>query len=267
MLTEAQLRQFREDGYVIIDEAVEPSMLEPLRAAAARVTERTRAGEWPHKRKAGEDDIWGVSHLLHPELDEPVFAEYMASAPVLDVAADLLGTDRLRLELVNMLVNPAQREFAIGWHRDLLRREVPAEEEIAILGQLQDGVQWNTALYDEASLLIIPGTHRRCATPEERDAQFRRPMEPVAGQMAVTLKPGQGVYYNSQLIHRGIYPHRQRRETIHACMHVAGSESHRDYYYNSLQWMDTPGFRDRLPARLRPLYDNWRNDVVEHRGE
>ena len=49
----------------------------PLRAATARVTARTRAGEWPHKRRASDDDIWGVSHLLHPELAEPIFAEYM----------------------------------------------------------------------------------------------------------------------------------------------------------------------------------------------
>jgi ectoine hydroxylase-related dioxygenase (phytanoyl-CoA dioxygenase family) len=266
MLTEAQRQQFHDDGYVIIDEAVEPAMLEPLRAATGRVTERTRAGEWPHKRGAPDNDIWGVSHLLHPDLDAPIFADYMASAPVLDVAADLLDTPELRLELVNMLVNPARAPHKIGWHRDLLRREVLPEEEITILRQLQDGIQWNTALYDEACLLIVPGTHRRCATEEERDVQFRRPMDPIPGQLAVELKAGQGVYYNSQLIHRGIYPHDRRRETIHACMHVAGSAAHRNYYYDSLKWMDTPGFRDRLPARLQPLYDNWLRDVAEHRG-
>lgn len=265
-LSPAQLEQFHDQGYVIIEQAVEPALLEPLRAATARVTERTRVGEWPHKRRAGDDDIWGVSHLLHPELDEPIFAEYMASAPVLDVAAGLLGTPDLRLELVNMLVNPSRHDHEIGWHRDLLRREVPAEEEIAILSQLQDGIQWNTALYEEACLLIVPGTHRRCATPEEREAQFRQPLAPLSGQMAVALKAGQGVYYNSQLIHRGIYPQGRRRETIHACMHVAGSASNRGYYYDALRWMETPGFRDRLPERLQPLYENWARDVSGLKG-
>src|SRR5947209_7346647 len=99
MLSSAQLQQFQDEGYVVVDEAIEPEMLAPLRAATARVTEHTRAGAWPHKRRAGEEDIWGVSHLLHPELAEPIFADYMASPPVLEVAADLLGTPRLRLEL------------------------------------------------------------------------------------------------------------------------------------------------------------------------
>jgi ectoine hydroxylase-related dioxygenase (phytanoyl-CoA dioxygenase family) len=266
MLSKGQREQFLNDGYVVIDQAVDPSVLEPLRAAADRVTRKARSGKWPHVRRAPEGDIWGVSHLLHPELDEPVFAEYMASPPVLEVAADLLGTPELRLELVNMLVNPARQDYAIEWHRDLLRQEVPPEEELAILSRLQDGLQWNTALYDEACLLIVPGTHRRCATQEERDAQFRRPMEPLSGQLAVELKAGQGVYYNSQLIHRGVYPAGQRRETIHACLHVAGSAAHREFYWRSLSWMDAPGFRDRLPSALRPLYDRWLADMEPFRG-
>jgi hypothetical protein len=90
-------------------------------------------------------------------------------------------------------------------------------------------------------------------------------MDPMPGQMAVELKAGQGVYYNSQLIHRGIYPHGRRRETIHACMHVADAAAHRRYYYDSLKWMDTPGFRARLPPRLQPLHDHWLRNVAEYR--
>jgi ectoine hydroxylase-related dioxygenase (phytanoyl-CoA dioxygenase family) len=255
MLSKAQVRQFVEEGYVIVDEAVEPRLLEPLRAAAGRVTEKTRSGAWPHRRAAG-DDIWGVSHLMHPDLGEPVFAEYMASEPVLGVASTLLGP-ALRLSLVNMLVNPATRDFAIGWHRDLIRQELPPEEEAAILARHQDGVQWNTALYDEACLLIVPASHRRAATPAERDVQFRRPMDPMPGEMAVTLKAGQGVYYNSQLLHRGIYPAGQRRETLHACLHRYPSAEIHPLHYKAVQWLETPGFRDTLPARLLPLYDNW----------
>src|SRR5579885_185546 len=87
-LTPAQLEQFSHESYVIIEEAVEPHLLEALRAAARRVTEKARLGDWPHKGDAGDGDIWGVNHLLHPDLGEPVFAEYMASDPVLDLAAE-----------------------------------------------------------------------------------------------------------------------------------------------------------------------------------
>jgi hypothetical protein len=255
-LTPSQHQQFIQEGYLIIENAVEPHLLEPLRAAAGRVTEKTRAGAWPHKRGASDDDIWGVSHLMHPDLGEPVFAEYMASEPVLGVASALLGPD-LRLSLVNMLVNPSKRDFAISWHRDLLRHELPPAEEEAVLARHQDGVQWNTALYDEACLQSVPGSHRRAATAEERDIQFRRPMDPMPGELTVTLKAGQGVYYNAQLLHRGIYPAGQRRETLHACLHRHPADEVVPLYYHAVRWLETPGFRETLPPRLFPLYDNW----------
>src|SRR5947199_10728048 len=111
-LTRAQHEKFNQDGFIVIDGAVEPHLFDPLREATARVTEKTRCGSWPHKRAASDDEIWGVGHLMHPDLGEPVFAQYMASDPVLDVATDLLGAG-LRMSLVNMLVNPTKRDFAI----------------------------------------------------------------------------------------------------------------------------------------------------------
>src|SRR5437868_3910285 len=67
-LSPVQLEQFTHDGYLVIEDAVEPPLLEPLRAAAGRVTQKTRSGEWPHNGDAGDGDIWGVNHLLHPNL-------------------------------------------------------------------------------------------------------------------------------------------------------------------------------------------------------
>jgi ectoine hydroxylase-related dioxygenase (phytanoyl-CoA dioxygenase family) len=255
-LTPAQREQFIQEGYVLIEEAVEPHLREPLRAAAGRVTEKTRSGEWPHQGDAGDGDIWGVNHLLHPDLGEPVFAEYMASDPVLDLAAEQLGPS-LRLSLVSMFVNPAKRDFAFGWHRDGLRREVPPEEEEAILARPQDSVQWNTALYDEACFLVVPGSHRRAATAEERDIQFRRPMEAMSGEMTVPLEAGQAVYYHSQLLHRNVYPAGRRRETLHAILHRHPSEEALPFYYHFVRWLEAPGVRATLPPRLLPLYDNW----------
>ena len=255
MLTDQQHRQFAEDGYVVIENAVEPALFEPLRAASARVIERTRRGDWPHKRVIGDGDLWGISHLLHPELGEPVFAEYMASAPVLEVATDLLGPD-LRLGLVNMLFNPTHADHAIGWHRDILRREMPPEQEVAELSRLKGSLQWNTALYDDDCLLIVPGSHLRAATPEEREILFQRPMEPLPQQLVVSLKPGQGVYYDNQLIHRGVYSHSSPRATLHAALTHSQAKGF-CIHYEAVRWMEAPGFRESLPARLLPLYDNW----------
>lgn len=265
MLTHVQLQHFKDQGYLIIDNAVPKGMLKPLREATDRVTKKTRQGVWPYKRDAGGGDIWGVSHLLHPELDEPIFAEYMASPEVIDAVSDLLGlrqnamSTSLQLELVNMLVNPAKHDYEIGWHRDLVRSDLPPAEELAQLQKVQYGVQWNTALYDEACLYIVPASHLRPKTEEERDIVFHRPKEPMPNQMAVELKAGQGVYYNSNLLHRGVYSKDQRRETLHCCLStIEGAKLMRPTsFYKSMAWMEKPGFRESLPERLIPLYDNF----------
>jgi ectoine hydroxylase-related dioxygenase (phytanoyl-CoA dioxygenase family) len=263
MLSQSQLTRFREQGYFILDPAVPEGMLEPLRKATRRVTAKARAGEWPHVRRAGDDDIWGVSHLLHPDLEEPIFAEYIASSVVLDVVADMLDVpqeekeQKLQLELVNMLVNPGVRDHEIGWHRDLIREDVEPDEEVRRLSELQTAVQWNTPLYAESSLRIVPGSHTRAKTAEERDIVFNRPTDPMPDEKVVDLSPGEGVYYNANLLHRGVYPKSTHRETLHACMGLTEKALLRTHLYHSLGWMDTPGFKDRLPAPLHPLYDNF----------
>jgi len=271
MLSQQQLEHFAAQGYLLIDSAVSPDLFDPLRQATARVTARTRRGEWPYKRDAGDGDIWGVSHLLHPDLGEEVFARYMATPEVLDVAADLLSVPRsdkhqhLQLELVNMLVNPGAHDHEIGWHRDLLRQDLPPAEEVTRLRELQNAIQWNTALYDEACLHIVPASHLRAKTPAERDIVFNRPTDSLPGQLAVELKAGQGVYYNANLLHRGVYERARQRETLHCCMGLIDGSSVRTYVYQTMAWMDDPDFGLTLPKVLRPLHDNFRKMAAQHR--
>jgi hypothetical protein len=77
--------------------------------------------------------------------------------------------------------------------------------------------------------------------------------------MAVELKAGQGVYYNSNLLHRGVYSKDQRRETLHCCLStIEGAKLMRPpSFYKSMAWMEKPGFRESLPERLVHLYDNF----------
>ena len=158
-------------------------MLESLRKGADRITGRTRTDDWPHKRGIGDVDIWSVVHLHHPDVREPVLAEYMASDQVIEVVADLLevsssGPDTpLQLELVNMLVNPARENSEIGWHRDLVSTSQPPELELAELRKATYAVQWNTALYEDTCLLIVPGRHKRASTEQERAVVAHRPKD------------------------------------------------------------------------------------------
>ena len=48
------------------------------------------------------------------------------------------------------------------------RPEAGAQEELQTLAKPCYATQWNAALYEDACLLVVPGSHRRARTAEER---------------------------------------------------------------------------------------------------
>ncbi len=255
MLSQAQLKQFKEDGYVVI-QGFAPTLVDPLRRATERTIAKGRSGEWKDVRKCG-DDMWGVSNLLNPALKEPVFAEYMASPHVIEVSQQLLERNDLRLSLTNLLCNPLKTPYAIAWHRDAGNPRDSGEAELRELRKIQSSVQWNGALYEETCLRIVPGTHRRNITDAERDVLLNRNMDAMPGELHVRLRAGETVYYNAMLLHRGVYPTETRRETMHANLVAMQSDDTYRMHYEAVKFMAEPSFRANLPAPLLPFLDNW----------
>lgn len=48
------------------------------------------------------NDVWGVQHLLHPELKEPIFAEWYGSTKLLEAVQQLLDAKQEELQLGNI---------------------------------------------------------------------------------------------------------------------------------------------------------------------
>ncbi|KAI0173546.1 hypothetical protein GGR52DRAFT_390727 [Hypoxylon sp. FL1284] len=236
--------QLDKDGFVVVRSLLSGTQVEQLRAAASRTTALAIAGGWPHVRTVGKQfppwpagadvGIWGVQHLLHPSLpDSAAFAaSYFGSddngnSGVLDVAKELLDTpddDALVMELYNLLVRPTDgRDFALRWHRDDVPAEATAAEEAA---RLREGTawhaQWNLSLCEgDESLIVVPGSHARPRTDAERAAD---PFEDdMPGQLVVRLGPGDAVFYDNNILHRGRYNGSRERLTLHGSVgHVAG---------------------------------------------
>lgn len=254
------LDSLQRDGFVKIPALLSPEEITSLRTAAEKAATFARAGKWPHFRTvpkqfppwpktpppASEGGIWGVQHLLHPEFPgREEFAKFYFSEKILSVAEDLLGVKRedvpggeelLVMELFNMLVAPETKNFELRWHRDDIPDTVPAEEEIKLLhakspGGKQSHAQYNLALCPDASLVVIPGSHRRVRTETERAAA---PYEPVLpDQLTVELQPGDAVFYDSNIIHRGVYQCKseggpETRLTVHGSVGLKGVGSEED---------------------------------------
>ena len=228
-----QLREaIHRDGFVVVRQIVSGARLITLRTACRETVQMARAGRWPFLRTLPKPfppwpndpalGMWGVQHLLHPLMPHrTVFAESYCDDVIAHVVRALLEVDsdaELTMELYNLLIRP-DRDFALPWHRDDIRFDASEAEEAAQLADHAPHTQWNLALYEDRSLQVVPDTHRRPRTAAERSAD---PSGPMPGQRAVHLQPGDAVFYNNNILHRGVYDSTVERMTLHGSMGRCG---------------------------------------------
>jgi len=270
----AMLDSLKTNGYVVVPGILDAAQLSKLREASARTVDLARSGSWPHIRtlpkqfppwtSSLDDGIWGVQHLLHPDLpDNKLFADSYFGDSTMGAAKTLLqcDDDDLILELFNLLVRP-DRDFELRWHRDDILNTATPEEELERLNRPAWHAQWNLALYDDQSLIVVPGSHARARTDVERNAGEFEPKLP--GQLAVHLNPGDAVFYNNNILHRGVYKSNVERMTLHGSVgHVNGSKARARnvLQHGSGKWVDKIDFEglanrtraEKMRARLLEL--------------
>ena len=175
----------------------------------------------------------------------------------------------LVMELMNMLVRPCGGEgFGLRWHRDDIPATATAEEEMERLGKgMAEGyvhAQWNLPLFDDESLIVVPGSHARARTDVERAADPYE--EELPGMIKVALKAGDCVFYDNNILHRGVYDGGKERMTLHGSVgHVKGS---RERARNVLQhgvgeWVDGCDFSGLGEGKERKRAEAMRQRLIE----
>lgn len=266
----------KRDGFVVLSASLFPTFdLDALRAAASRLTSAARTGKWPYIRTLPKqfppwpqdpsNGIWGVQHLLHPSNpDHLTFAKSYFDQELLRYVAALIecSEEDLTMELYNMLVRP-DADFSLRWHRDDIVATATPEEEIERLGKPGYHAQWNLALFDDSSLVLVPGSHKRARTDAERNAD---PYEPnMPGQIAVQLKAGQVAFYNNNILHRGVYDSSKERMTLHGSIGTvkAGGERARNVLQHGVgEWAKEDDFGD-LEPEMKERARRMRERLVE----
>ena len=264
------------DGFVVLPASLFPSFdLNKLREAAKRTTAAARSGNWPYIRTLPKqfppwpsdpsNGIWGVQHLLHPSNpDHITFAKSYFDDELMKYVATLIGCseDDMVMELYNMLVRP-EKEFSLRWHRDDIPANATDEEELEKLGKPGLHAQWNLALFDDASLIVIPGSHKRARTSIERAADPYAPSLP--NQLVVELKAGEVAFYNNNILHRGVYDPAKERMTLHGSMGttLGGGERARNVLQHGVgEWVGRYDFAE-FDGEMKRRAEAMRRRLVE----
>jgi ectoine hydroxylase-related dioxygenase (phytanoyl-CoA dioxygenase family) len=217
--------EFVENGYVIVRNMIPPDQLDSLRAGFEMQFEKQRQLEIARRKPDDPPESWWEHSRQRRVLPEKTVDElsahvidFLLSAPR-EISTEMMGAPRASLFIFNSLNNPLREIGPDPWHRD------PTSAAVAPLEGLVDDlvgnraptqVQWNIALYDDPTLWVIPGSHRRMNTPDEDRLLSEDPRQPLPGGRAVELKAGDGVVYTNLLLHWGsFYTPRRLRRTFH----------------------------------------------------
>lgn len=213
------------------------------------------------------------------------FAKLYFGNAVIGVVKELLGLnlydprseEKIVMELFNLLVSPSGgKDFELRWHRDDIRWDVDEDEEKRQLDEKSPGgrqahTQYNIALVDDESLVVVPGSHRRVRTEEERNADSHAAQ--LEGMKLVKMKAGDAVFYDSNIVHRGVYKgvHLECGETGRLTLHGSvglyghGEERARNVLQHGVgEWVDgeKAPFED-LQGQCRVRAEGMRLRLVE----
>ena len=138
----------------------------------------------------------------------------------------------------------------------------------------------HSALHEDSSLYVVPGSHRVPRTLAQRalSSNTIAPTDPLAMPGAIrvilkrtseiaddisahkstmTLAAGETVFYNNNILHCATYSTHRPRATLHASMGDArgGSTRARNILQHGLEWMREDAFRETLSLEGKQMLD------------
>jgi ectoine hydroxylase-related dioxygenase (phytanoyl-CoA dioxygenase family) len=242
----SELQAYHDQGYLILRQAFGRERIQALRRAIENLVKRARRDElslnWID-RDQGLPERTG--HLLHPEKYDPAFAEWLAEdlAPQLETFLGGPG----RHSLFGMLAGGGGRVYTQAWHRDI--GKPGAADEVEFL-QRHHGrsVQFNAPLIEADHFLhIVPSSHLRDSTTAELVAAQAKEKADMPGALVVELEPGDIVYYNANLWHRGWNSEGKKRWTMH-CAFWKAEYPVMQHEYGQRDALLAPGHLGEMPA-------------------
>jgi ectoine hydroxylase-related dioxygenase (phytanoyl-CoA dioxygenase family) len=272
---------FERYGCFIVDDAIEsPEMLSELEAAARRVVDTVQSGGHgfsldTEKGTGNNPAATQINALIAQEYGEPVFQAMMASDAVAKYA-DLLLPHPIRLWFCAMWClndnQPGREQYDSTWHRDTSGilgtkwgEDLDEGRELDILSvspeQVGRCLKWSTALAEggDPCLFLCPGSHDRFRTVSERHVLVedpRAPMGSVEGEVQITLKRGQTVFWAGTLVHRGLQPPGCTERLSMTCgLQAHGREDVPLHKGHQWEWCRAESIRPTLAPRMQGYWD------------
>ncbi len=203
---------YRENGYLVVPNALSQSELEELRAETLSVCRGERGevrGFEPTVPGESDEETQRRYLCIHfPHKISSVMKRYLATPRMVEVLTDIIGPNVKCMQ--SMLFIKATGKPGQAWHQD--EDFIPTRDRSLVGGW----IAMDDATVENGCLWLIPGSHRHGVLwPMERqdDSRFDCTDESTgfpysdADAIPVEVKAGSIVFFNGYLLHRS-FPNR-----------------------------------------------------------
>ena len=188
--TQEQLDTFNDDGYLVVEDALPPQMVEQLTEVVDRIETEER------KRQNLSSNQLLVK--FRTVIEDDIFLELLDWPQTFPLVWDILGWN-IQLYISHLIVYPAEPEkdkvLAGGWHQDGGR---PVQEMERPQPRLSLKISYwlsNVDSPDNGAMQIIPGSHKRDALPLSSDSDSEKILD-------LCVKAGTAVLFDRRMWHR-----------------------------------------------------------------
>ena len=223
-------KQWQDQGYLVVRGAFDATRISRLHEVC-----ETAFGQW--RRESSRESEpggnfgnyygpkgWIMVHLNHPKYHR---ADPASLPCLLDAIAEPLGQTILRdlfqeeplFAQANYYFDPPGETRIGDWHRDC-QFFCPNDEDAERRSVVEEAdppreLHMHIPLVATAASELVPGSHRRWDTPEERRIRLHEPLcESMPGAKRLHLEPGDLAFFHVNTIHRGLYYQGVPRRTI-----------------------------------------------------
>ncbi len=118
MLTDEQIQSFRENGFLNYGRVLTDEQLQALRESLSRVLSGESAASPEAMRNIGGGADSVVTQVVNMWEAEPAFRQHLYNSAIVPMAAQLMGTDTVRVWHDQMQLKPAHIGGPTIWHQD-----------------------------------------------------------------------------------------------------------------------------------------------------
>ncbi len=205
MLSRQQIEQYRETGWIVVEDLLDRAL---LRQAAAVIAEFVGGAA----RVTAHDDVYDlepshrpeaprVRRIKTPHKNHPLFWQIAREPAVIRILEQLLGPSGVRLHGSKINLKEPHYGSPVEWHQDWAFYPHTNDDVLAV------GVMLDDMLPENGPLMVLPGSHKGPIHDHHIDGYFCGAIDPQAVDLdfsqavALTAPAGSMSFHHVRLVH------------------------------------------------------------------